>query len=336
LIADQVVLQNGDRITGKVVKKDATTLTFKSDVFGTITMPWKNVESLSTDEPVYVVLPGDKTLLGTLDATREQVRIAAENGSEESSLTDLRFIRDSAQQRSYQRLLNPNWTELWAGTATFELAGTRGNADASTFAVGLNAARQTNGDKSTAYFNMLRSSATVDEISATTAQAVRGGWGYSRNVAARLTWNTFNDYEYDRFQNLDLRFVLGGGLGLTVWKYERSQLDLVGGGAYNRESFAAFEDAGPLVRNSAEVYTGDDFKFKLSSGTSLYQNARFFGNLTNTGEYRFNFDLGANTKLTRWLTWNGSISNRYLSNPIEGRQTNDLLYTTGIGVTFSR
>lgn len=29
----------------------------------------------------------------------------------------------------------------------------------------------------------------------------------------RLIWDLLSDYEYDRFQNLDLRVVLGSGLG---------------------------------------------------------------------------------------------------------------------------
>jgi hypothetical protein len=146
--------------------------------------------------------------------------------------------------------------------------------------------------------------------------------------------NGFNDYEYDRFQNLDLRFVLGGGFGYIAWKGEFGRLDILGGGAYNRESFAPPAPAPQFTRNSGEAFFGDDFTYNLSTATSLYQKLRFFPNLSETGEYRLNFDLGANTRLARWLTWNVSLSDRLLSNPVPGRQKNDLLYSTGIGVTF--
>ena len=33
----------------------------------------------------------------------------------------------------------------------------------------------------------------------------------------------FNDYESDKFQNLDLREVLGGGLGYAAWKGEKGR-----------------------------------------------------------------------------------------------------------------
>ena len=148
--------------------------------------------------------------------------------------------------------------------------------------------------------------------------------------------NFFNDYEYDRFQNLDLRFVLGGGLGFKAVRTERTVLDLLGGLAYNRETFDPVRPALKFTRNSAEAYWGDDFNYKLSSATVLNQSFRMFNNLTTTGSYRMNFDLGATTKLSKFLTWNVGISDRYLSSPVAGRKKNDFLYTTGIGFTFAK
>jgi putative salt-induced outer membrane protein len=334
--ADQIILKNGDKITGSVVKKDAKALTFKSDVFGSITVPWEKVEALTAVKPLFVVLPGNETVLATLEPKNGQVEVATVDQRREASLSDLVAIRNNDEQVAYERLQNPSWMQLWAGRATLGWAGTRGNARTVTFTVDLNASRVTSSDKTEVHMNGIRASADVDRTSSTTAQAVRGGWSYTRNLATRLTWNGFNDYEYDRFQNLDLRYVAGGGLGVIIWKRERSRFDLVGGAAYNHESFSANAERDGFTRDSAEVYTGNEFTFKVSPLTSLYQTSRFFTNLSNTGEYRFNYDMGANTKLTRWLTWNASVSNRYLSNPVVGRLNNDFLYTTGFGATFSR
>jgi len=61
-----------------------------------------------------------------------------------------------------------------------------------------------------------------------------------------------------------------------------------------------------------------------------------FDNLNNGGEYRMNFDLGTATTLRKWLSWQVTASDRYLSNPVFGRRTNDLLLTTGFRVSFAR
>jgi hypothetical protein len=336
-LADQVILRNGDRITGSLVKKDEKSLTFKSDLFGKITVPWDKVQTLSAEKPVFVVLPGkEDAILATIEPKEDHVEITAVDRRQESALADLLAIRSNDEQEAYERLLNPSWTQLWAGSATLGWAGTLGNARALTFNTGFNAARVTMTDKTDVHLNAIRSSALVDRKSTATAQAVRGGWAYGRNIASRFTWNAFNDYEYDRFQNLNLRFVGGGGLGLIVWKQERTRLDLQSGAAYNHEAFSASDGQPEFTRDSSEAYLGNEFTFKLSPVMSLYQNARIFSNLNRAGEYRVNGDMGANTKLTRWLTWNTSVSNRYLSNPATGRKRNDFLYTTGIGLTFSR
>jgi len=167
-------------------------------------------------------------------------------------------------------------------------------------------------------------------VSAQTAQAVRGGWGYNRKITKRIFFNGFNDYEYDKFQSLDLRVVLGGGLGYQLWTRKNSQLSAVGGLAWNRESFAASGTALAFTRKSAEVYWGDDFAYKLNARTNLTQSFRMFNNLSNTGEYRMNFDLGATTQLVKWLNWNIGLSDRFLTDPAPGRKRNDFSTAQGL------
>ena len=74
----------------------------------------------------------------------------------------------------------------------------------------------------------------------------------------------------------------------------------------------------------------------MNTRTTLVQSFRMFNNLSNAGEYRINFDAGATTVLFKWLTWNIALSDRYLTNPAPGRKSNDFLYSTGFGFTFTR
>jgi putative salt-induced outer membrane protein len=330
-VADQVVLKNGDRVTGTIVKKDAKDLTIKTDHFGVVTTAWEQVASITADKPVNIVLNDGRTLRGTLTTAGGKVEVVADNTRVSVAPGDITVMRDADEQKAYERLLRPGWGDLWTGTGTVGLAGSAGNARTLTFTTGVKAARVTNTDKTSLYFNIIKASALVNGTSADTAQAVRGGVAYDHNVSPRLFVNVFNDYEYDRFQNLDLRFVLGGGLGFHAVKTEKSTLDLLAGFDFNHSKFST-----PLTRNSAELYWGDEYNLKVSSSTSLIQSFRMFNNLSDTGTYRVNFDIGASTKISKWLTWNVSLSDRYLSNPAPGRKTNDVLYTTGLGITFAR
>jgi len=329
--ADQVVMKNGDRVTGAIVKQDGKTITIKTDNFGVVTAPWDKVASVQSDQPVNVVLKDGKTLLGTVAPSDGKVEIATKDTKVDVSPGEVAAIRDAGEQKAYERMLNPGLFQLWSGSGSLGWAGTEGNAQTLTFTTAVNAARVTNTDKISLYFNSVKASALVNGKNAGTAQAVRGGIGYDHNVSPRLFVNVFNDYEYDKFQSLDLRFVIGGGFGFHAVKNEHSILNILGGADYNHSSFST-----PLIRNAAEAFWGDEYTLKLTGATSFTQSFRMFNNLSDTGAYRVNFDLGLATKVRKWLSWNLALSDRYLSNPVPGRKSNDWLYTTGLGIAFAR
>jgi len=55
----------------------------------------------------------------------------------------------------------------------------------------------------------------VNGVNSQTARAIRGGWAYSHDVAGKKFFlNAFNDYEYDKFQSLDLRVVMAAALAI--------------------------------------------------------------------------------------------------------------------------
>lgn len=335
LRADQIVLKDGDRITGAIVKKDAGTLTVQSKNFGLVTLKWEDIETIRTDQPVNVVLPGERTVKGNLQTEDGRIAIDAPGAPQSVSAAEIVALRNDKEQAAYERLLRPGLLDLWTVTGSLNVAGTRGNAATSTLTTPVNFLRVSNSSRTTAYFNSIRSRATVNNVSAETAKAIRGGWGYGRNITRKVLVNTFNDYEYDEFQSLDLRVVLGGGMGYQLWTGEPGRFAIVAGAAWNRERFSPPNRAA-FTRNSAEAYWGNDFNYKISSRTNLVQGFRMFNNLSDTGEFRVNFDIGAATQLTKWLAWNISLSDRYLSNPVAGRKNNDLLYSTGLGFTFAR
>jgi small nuclear ribonucleoprotein (snRNP)-like protein len=329
--ADEVVMRNGDRVTGTIIKQDGKTITVKTDNFGIVTAPWDKVASLKSDQPVNVVLKDGKTLVGTVAPSEGNVGITTKDTKLDVSPGEVAAIRDADEQKAYERLLSPGLLQLWSGGGSVGFAGTDGNAKTLTFTTAFNAARVTTTDKISLDFNLIKASALINGQTASTAQAVRGGIGYDHNVSPRLFVNVFNDYEYDRFQNLDLRFVIGGGFGLHAVKNKRSALNLLGGADYNHSSFST-----PLTRNAAEAFWGDEYTLKLTGASSLNQSFRMFNNLSDTGAYRVNLDLSVATKIKKWLSWNLALSDHYLSNPVPGRKPNDWLYTTGLGITAGR
>jgi len=329
--ADVVVMKNGDRITGSVVKKDGAKLTVKTANFGEVTLPWADITAITTDTTLTVQLANGQQVKGQLATANGQIQV----GGQTVAIADVSAVRDTATQLSYERMLEPGWGELWAGNASISWAGTTGNAQTSTFAIGSTAVRATNTDRTSVYFNAVKSSAKIAGSKQDTAQAVRGGWDYSRNIRKKVFATAFNDWEFDKFQALDLRAVFGGGLGYKLVDREKTKLSLAAGIDYNHAKFDP-APAAKFTRNAAEFYWGNDLEHHIGSRTSFTEKFRMFNDLSGDNGYRMNFDLGATTQVAKWLTWNLSFSDRYLSNPAPGRKSNDTLYTTGFGITFSR
>jgi hypothetical protein len=326
-----VVLKNGDTISGSIVKKDGGKLTIKSEFLGEVSMPWTAVQSVRSDEPLTVELPGDERAVGKISTTGETLQVATAAAVRSAPLAQVGDVRNPAEQRTWERLQHPGILELWTGYFDLGLALARGNARTDTLTSNFNATRVTRKDKLTLTYSQIRSSARINNVSSETASAIRGGWSYNRDLTPRLFVTTLNDYEHDRFQGLDLRFVIGGGFGFNAIKKPDTTLALIGAADYSRENFIA-----GIHRNSAELNFGDDFTHKFSPTTNMFQSFRMFPNLSNSGEYRVNFDMGAVTALKKWLGWHVTASDRYLSNPIFGRQRNDLILSTGLRVSFAK
>jgi len=340
LSADQVVLKNGDTITGAIVKKDGAKLTIKSEFLGEVSMPWTAVKSLKSDTDLTVVLPGGESVLGKINTSGDKLEVVTSTATKSAPLADVGAVRNAAEQHTFEHLQHPGFLELWTGTYDLGLGLARGNAHTETLTNAFNATRITRRDKITVTFNEIYATARVNtalpsgaEISTTntTASAVRGSWTYNRDITPRFFISTLNGYEHDRFQDLTLRFVAGGGFGVNAIKTDNTNLSFTGGGDYEHESFT-----NNLSRNSGEANFGDDFLHKFTSTTNVTQSFRFFPNLTFTGQYRVNFDVSIVTAVKKWLGWHVTASDRFISNPVFGNQRNDLLLSTGFRLSFAK
>ncbi|HEX9112577.1 MAG TPA: DUF481 domain-containing protein, partial [Terriglobales bacterium] len=210
-------------------------------------------------------------------------------------------------------------------------AVTRGNSETKNLNIAFAATRKGFRDKLILYTNSVY--ATNDVPAAfphTSANAIGGGARYDRDVTPRLFGFVNGDFYHDSLQNLDLRSLFGGGLGLHAIKSDATTLDLLAGVNYAHESYSI-----PLTRNQAGLTLGDDFMHKLGKSTVLTQNLYFYPNLSQTGAYRGTFNLGLITKINKWLGWQNSFGDIYVSNPLPGKKKNDLLLSTGLNVSFA-
>lgn len=341
--ADQVTLKNGDRLTGTIVKSDAKTLVMKTEFAGDVNVQWDAVTAIVSSQPLHLSLKDGQTIVGTVMTTDSKFDVATKDTGEVAAAKEaVVAVRNDAEQKAYddqiERLRHPHLTDFWSGVLDTGLSVTRGNSESLTYSLGGKAARVTERDKITVYSNAIYTNSTLNGISSTTAHAIRGGVRGDLNVSDKLFVFGFTDFEYDAFQHLDLRNVLGGGLGYHAIKTATTTFDLFGGGSFDQEYFSPNPPAEPdsLTRKSGEIVAGEEFDKKLSGRTTVSERFSLYPNVSNTGNFRMQFDATAATKLKGWLSWQVTYSDRYLSDPLPGLKNNDLLLSTGIRLTFGK
>ena len=333
VFADQITLKNGDRLSGTIITSDAKTLVLKTEYAGAVTIKWDFVQQIESSQPLYVGTKGGQVILGPVTTSGDKLAVTTkESGSVAVAKADVASLRNADEEKkaeaALERLQHPRLADLWTGSLDTGLGLVRGNSESSNFTFGLNAVRATTRDKITFYTTSAFARSTVNGLTATTAQSVAGGVRYDLNVSDRSFAFGTVDLFNDRFQDLDLRTVLGAGGGRHAIKNAHTSLDLLIGGTFNRESFTTFN------RSSAEVLLGETFTHKFLASSTFNEALFFYPNLTSTGDFRSTFSLGLVTRLTKILSWQTSFNDYYLSNPVPGKKTNDLLLSTGLRLTF--
>jgi putative salt-induced outer membrane protein len=334
LFADQVTLKNGDRLTGTIEKSDAKTLVIKTQYEGEVTVEWPAIAAIHSDGPLHVGLSGGQMLVGPVSTSDGEVSVATKDaGTVVTSKDAIRLIRSNAEQAAYDaqlaRLQHPRLTDFWGGFLDTGLSLTRGNSDTFNFVLSGKAVRKSPRDTITVYANSVFSNNSVTGPTLTTANAINGGVRFDMDVTNKLFLFGFTDFQYDQFQQLDLRNVIGGGLGYHMIKNETTTFDVYGGGGFDQAYYST-----PLTIRSGVLTLGESLTHSVSSRTSFSERFDFYPNLSDTGQYRVLFNAGATTALNSWLGWQVSFNDGYVTNPPPLIKKNDLLFSTGLRLTF--
>ena len=341
--ADEVTFKNGDRLSGVIKKSDEKNLLIKTEFAGDVSIKWDAVAAIVSTQPLHLTLKDSQTVVGVVTTSGEKFEVATrETGPVYAAKSSVVSVRDDIEQTAYdqqiERLRHPHLTDFWSGVFDTGLSLTRGNSDSTSFALASKVARTTERDKITAYSTAIYTKSAVNGVSSTTAHAIRGGIRGDLNISERWFVFGFTDLEYDQFQGLDLRNVLGGGLGYHVIKTKLTVFDLFGGGSFNQEYYALpFNPPNPATsRKSGEILVGETLSTKLGARTTFAEQFSLFPNISDTGRYRMQFDVTAATKLKNWLSWQITYSDRYVSDPLAGLKKNDMLLSTGLRLTFGK
>jgi putative salt-induced outer membrane protein YdiY len=332
LFADQIVLKNGDRLTGSIEQSDDKTLVIKTEFAGEVTVQWPAVQEINSTQHLYVTLSDGKTVVGTVTTSDGNLAVVTANaGTLTEPKSAVSKLFGEAEQAAYEKSLHPGLLEGWKGGANVGFGLTRGNSQTKNLDIAFTADRKTLHDHLGLYTNSVYAANDAPGATpATTANAVQGGIRYDHDFTPRLFVYVGADFQTDALQTLDLRSVFGGGLGVHAIKSDRTTLDLLGGINYTREKYSLLPS-----RSFAAASMGEELSHKLGVNTVLTEKLYFFPDFNDPGEYRATFNFGTVTKISKWLGWQNAFGDIYVTNPPAGAKQNDILLTTGLNFSFT-
>jgi putative salt-induced outer membrane protein YdiY len=330
LRADTVMLKNGDRLTGTAVKLEGGKLTFKTAYADSIAIAWDQVASVTMSQALMLTTPKGTLSVTSVERSEAGLTVVTPAGPATLDPANVTVLRTPADQKAYEASLNPSWARAWAGAVNVSLALARGNSDTATFGAGFTGTRATRTDKTLLYANTLYSK-NAHAVPSTSANTTAGGLRYDHNLNPKVFGFGTGDFSTNALQNLDLRSIIGGGIGWHPIKAPKQTLDILGGLVWTHETYS------PTPTNSfAALDLGEQYTRKLRAGCVFTEQAYLYPDLSQTGQYQLSVDSTFSTRLGKRFNWQTTFSDRYTSFPPAGTLSNDVILTTGLGLTLAR
>jgi len=219
-LADEVLLKNGDRISGTIVSKSGDVLKLKTDYAGELKIKWAEVQALRTSEPVDVMLS---------DGRLESVLIepAAQGGV---FLRDPRVGEEGEVGLERIAYINPGPEVTGRGVAysgSINLGASVSDGNTNNRNVYAEA-------KFLARTKLNRWSVEGDVRQAESdGERTEEKWrlfgNYRHFIQEQRYLYARTSFEHDEFADVDLRATLGGGYGNQVYDTDSLKLSFEGG-----------------------------------------------------------------------------------------------------------
>jgi putative salt-induced outer membrane protein YdiY len=337
--AETVTLANGDRITGKISDSDGKTLTLTTDYAGDVKVKWSSIKQLVADKPLYLTTNNKETIVGSVTPADKSLTVHTAAGQAVDVPYDqIAAIRTSEGENSYEKSQHPSWKQDWKASGTVGLALARGNSDTTNLSTAAALDRKTPDDHLSISESSIYTTSNAP-AGIVTADAILGAARYDRNITEKLFLSGSGDFTHDKLQALDIRAIYTGGLGWHVINNPKTTFDVLGGMNYTEERYSGTTaNPGPMIgRNLPGLTFSETFMHKFGAATTVGESASLYPDLEDINQYRVSFDANSVTKFNKWLGWQISISDRYVTNPpIANTKPNDVILSTGINLAFGK
>lgn len=316
-LADEVILTNGDRLSGKILEIKDGVLTLETSFSEPIKLQFEAVQQMSSSEPVELHLSDGEVLKGRITARDNRLVTLEAGPGREAVVVDLGKIA----------ALNPPPKEpvTWKGNITLGGNWQDGNTDTMNVSAGALAVRRSANDRFLINFLYNR----AEDDGRRTAENAYGRLKYDYFLSPKWYLYLNVDMLHDDFKDINFRTSVGPGIGYQIWDEENRALGLEAGLSYTSEDRDEGEDTDWL---SARI--GANFLYRLFERVIFTDQFVIYPNLDDTGEYTLRNDAALITDVgANWALRLNNIWERN-SDPGPDLEKDDFTWILGLQYSF--
>ena len=337
---DKLTLVNGDTISGTLLRADSKNVVFKSTLLGELTLPWKNIKSLTTGKPYTVVTKENQARVGPIDADLETIRVIppTANAATPASTSDAGIpINDTVMvldPQTYEKkvAVHPAPWQGWTGSMKGGVNLIDATQSQQVYTAEITFVRTTPElswlpphDKTTLSFLDNYGKLTqpgAPEVRTSIFHAIAE---QDEFLSQRLFAYISAVYDHNIAQSLSLQQAYGGGIGWKIFDHPQSQVEAKGDLHYTRQSFEFPETQNNLLASSFSL-TG---MHKLPRAMLLRGATSFSPAYNRTNAFQMSGSSSLSVPLYHALSLDISFVDNYLNNPQPGFKQNSLQFTSG-------
>ena len=313
--ADEVVLDNGTILKGKVTEGSGETVVITSDYAEPIKVKKGRVTKITIDTPAEVRLTNGEVLKGKL-ATGADGRIAVDQADGRGATTV-----DWASVAA----LNPPPPKPWKGSVTAGGNIQSGNNNTAALSFGAEAVRRGDNDRFSLQFLYTIARASGGLSARNAFGAVAYNYFFTRQLYGLVSVSLLND----TFQDLNLRAIVGPGVGYQVWDDKKKSLSLEAGVSYLSEDLKLNPDKSWFTARLAGNVT-----YQLTDTVLFSDQLILYPSLEKMSDFQLRNEAALLTSLG--AAWSLKLANiiDYVNSPPAGKRTTDSNVILGIQFGF--
>lgn len=285
-LADTVWLKNGDRLSGKIQLFDGGKLLLKTDYAGSVSLDWKQVASLDSDQALLVKLKDGEGERAHGLRRAADGRVELVNGAAKS------IELAEVQQILPPRPLVEDW--VWSGSADLALEYEKAEKDVEEF--DLDFRTKARHGKWRHNLSGEYDREFKDEVK--TEDSVGGEYALDRFLDEHWFWQGKFEYERDRVEELAIQRTLGSGPGYQFWDNELGAFSLAS--LLNRHDLAYA--AGGKEHFYALGIKWDYNRYLFGKRFELFSHGELGAPFIADVDYKLESDLGLRYKLNSWAS----------------------------------